>query len=66
MIYDITSNSLYQCRPLPPQTFQLSEKPKLQVNYVYFPQRLKSQDNYSLISLFKMALKITDIHVNSR
>ena len=52
MIYDIISNSLYQRRPLPPQTFKLSEKPKLQVNYVFFPERLKSQYNYSLISFF--------------
>ena len=65
MIYDTTSNSLYQRRPLPPQTFQLSEKLKLEVNYVFFPQRLKSQHNYSLISFFKMAFKITGIHVNS-
>ena len=80
MIYDVTS-SLYQRRPLPPQTFQPSEKPKLQVNYVYFPERLKWQQNYSLflsisvfslslslslVSLFKMLFNITDIHVNSR
>ena len=48
------------------QTFQPSEKPKLQVNYVYLPQRLKSQHNYSLVSLFKMSFDIIDIHVNGR